>query len=60
MKILISSFLNSLMVNKKYAGPEIAVVIKKNINSSGALYPGPIVSIFSFSAKPAEKEAISI
>jgi hypothetical protein len=48
LKIFISSFLKSLIVNKKYTVPEKAVIIKNNENKRGGLSPGETFSIFSF------------
>jgi hypothetical protein len=60
LKIFISSFLKSLMDNKKYAVPEKAVIIRKNENKSGGLSPGETFSILSFSDKTGLNEEISI
>jgi hypothetical protein len=60
LKIFISSFLKSLIVNKKYTVPEKAVMIKKIENNSGGLSPGETFSMFNFSEMPGLKEEISI
>jgi len=60
LKILISSFLKSLRVNKKYTVPEKAVMIKKNENNNGGLPPGNTFSMFNFSEMSGLKEEISI
>jgi hypothetical protein len=60
LKIFMSSFLKSLIVNKKYTVPEKAVMIKKNENNSGGLSPGETFSMFNFSDNPGLKEEISI
>jgi hypothetical protein len=60
LKIFISSFLKSLIVNKKYTVPEKAVMIKKNENNSGGLSPGETFSMFNFSELLRLKEEISI
>jgi len=60
LKIFISSFLKSLIVNEKYSVPEKAVMIKKNENNSGGLSPGETFSMFNFSEMPGLKEEINI
>ena len=60
LKIFISSFLKSLIVNKKYTVPEKAVMIKKNENNSGGLSLGETFSMFNFSEMPGLKEEINI
>jgi hypothetical protein len=60
LKIFISSFLKSLMVNKKYIVPEKTVMIKKNENRNGGLSPGETFSMFNFSEMTGLKEEINI
>jgi hypothetical protein len=60
LKIFISSFLKSLIVNKKYTVPEKAVMIKKNENNNGGLSPGETFSMFNLSDMSGLKEEISI
>ncbi|MDX9947228.1 MAG: hypothetical protein RBS38_07675 [Bacteroidales bacterium] len=47
LKIFISSFLKSLIVNEKYRVPEKAVRIRKDENKTGVPAPGDTRSIFS-------------
>jgi hypothetical protein len=58
LKIFISSFLKSLIVNKKYIVPDNAVRIKKNKNNKGGSLSIDSCSMLSFTAVPGKKEAI--
>jgi hypothetical protein len=60
LKIFISSFLKSLIVNEKYRVPEKAVRIRKNENKTGMPEPGDTRSIFSLCEISGINEEIKI